>query len=230
MLEGSLRKAGNRVRVTAQLIDGASGNHVWADRYDRALDDIFELQDELTMSVVGAIEPSLRHAEIERARRKRPENLDAYDLYLRALPHAHVFMPGEADKALALLGQALALQPDFPAAQVATAWCYEMRYMRGGLHEADKAAALNHAWAAIEAGADDATTLATAGFVIGLVAHDYATAMDVINQALELTPASPHALGVGSIVLAHDGQVDRAVDYAERALRLAPSGSEASPR
>jgi len=228
VLEGSLRKAGNRVRVTSQLIDAASGNHVWAERYDRALDDIFELQDELTLSVVGAIEPSLRQAEIARARRKRPENLDAYDLYLRALPHAHVFMPGEADKALALLGQALALQPDFPAAQVATAWCYEMRYMRGGLREADKAAALSHAWAAIEAGADDATTLATAGFVIGLVSHDYATAMDVIDRALALTPASPHALGVGSIVLAHDGQVDRAVDYADRALRLAPGGSEAS--
>jgi adenylate cyclase len=228
VLEGSLRKAGNRVRITAQLIEAVAGVHVWAERYDRALDDIFEVQDEITLSVVGAIEPSLRQAEIERAKRKRPDSLDAYDLYLRALPHAHVFMPGEADKALALLGQALALQPDYPAAQVAAAWCYEMRYMRGGLHDADKTAALSHAWAAIEAGPDDATTLATAGFVIGLVAHDYATAMDVIDRALALTPASPHALGVGSIILAHDGQVDRATDYAERALRLVPAGSEAS--
>jgi adenylate cyclase len=86
VLEGSLRKAGNRVRLTAQLIEAASGGHVWAERYDRALDDIFAVQDEITLSVVGYIEPSLRQAEIERAKRKRPDSLDAYDLYLRALP------------------------------------------------------------------------------------------------------------------------------------------------
>src|SRR5439155_21361377 len=152
VLEGSLRKVANRVRITAQLIEAATGTHVWAERYDRALDDIFELQAEITLSVVGAIEPSPRQAEIERARRKRPESLDAYDLYLRALPHAYVPMPGEADKALAFLHQALALQPDYPAAQAAAAWCYEMRYLRGGLHEADKVAALANAKAAIEAG------------------------------------------------------------------------------
>jgi adenylate cyclase len=143
VLEGSLRKAGSRVRITAQLIEAGSGTHVWAERYDRALDDIFEVQDEITLSLVGAIEPSLRQAEIERAKRKRPENLDAYDLYLRALQHAYVPMPGEADKALVLLDQAPAVQPDYPAAQAAEAWCYEMRYLRGGLHEADKAAALS---------------------------------------------------------------------------------------
>src|SRR6516162_6287492 len=117
VLEGSLRKAGNRVRVTVQLIEAASGTHVWAKRYDRALDDIFELQDEITLSVVGAIEPSLRQAEIERAKRKRPDSLDAYDLYLRALPHARVYMPSGADQALPLLHRALSLQPDYPAAQ-----------------------------------------------------------------------------------------------------------------
>ncbi len=228
VLEGSLRKVANRVRITAQLIEAGNGMHVWAERYDRALDDIFELQDEITLSVVGAIEPSLRQAEIERAKRKRPENLDAYDLYLRALPHAYVPMPGEADKALVLLDQALALQPDYPAAQAAAAWCYEMRYLRGGLHEADKSAALAHAQAAIEAGADDATTLATAGFVIGLVAHDYKTAMDVINRALTLTGASATALWMGAVVLAHAGDSTRAIDYAERSLRLIPFGRESS--
>jgi len=154
ILEGSLRKAGNRIRLTAQLIEAASGTHVWAERYDRALDDIFAVQDEITLSVVGAIEPSLRKAEVERAKRKRPDSLDAYDLYLRALPHLHASMPGDADKALTFLGQALALQPDYPAAHAAVAWCHEVRYMRGGLQEADKEAALEHARAAIEAGAD----------------------------------------------------------------------------
>ena len=226
ILEGSMRKVGNRVRVTTQLIDATTGAHVWADRYDRALDDIFELQDEITLNVVSAIEPTLRQAEIERAKRKRPENIDAYDLYLRATALLRVYMPADADQALALLRQSLALQPDYPAAQAAAAWCYEVRYMRGGLHEVDKTAAIEHARAAIEAGADDAMTLATAGFVIGIVAHDYETAMDVIDRALELTSASAFALGLGSIILGHAGQTDQAIDYAERSLRLTPAGAE----
>ena len=109
VLEGSVRKSGNRVRVTGQLIDTASATHVWAERYDRALDDIFALQDELTMSVIGAIEPTLRQAEIERAERKRPDSLDAYDLYLRALPFAFTAMPEIVDQALPLLQQAVAI-------------------------------------------------------------------------------------------------------------------------
>jgi adenylate cyclase len=222
VLEGSLRKAGSHVRVTAQLITAASGTHVWAERYDRALDDIFELQDEITLSVVGAIEPSLLHAEIERAKRKRPDNLDAYDLYLRALPHTRVYMPIGADQALPLLHRALSLQPDYPAAQAAAALCHEVRYMRGGMQQADKEAALNHARAAIEGGADDAETLATAGFVIGLVAHDYDTAMNAIDRALLINATSAYALGWGAVILGHAGRAEQGVEYAERALRLSP--------
>ena len=222
VLEGSLRKIGNRVRVTTQLIEAASGMHVWAERYDRALDDIFELQDEITLSVVGAIEPSLRQAEIERAKRKRPDSLDAYDLYLRALPHSRTAMPGDADKALALLEQALALQPDYPAAHAAVAWCHEVRYMRGGLRDADKEAALEHARAAIEAGADDAETLTAAGFAIGLVAHDYETAMNAIDRALLINSTSAEALRLGAVILGHAGNSERAVEYAEQALRFSP--------
>jgi adenylate cyclase len=222
VLEGSLRKAGNRVRITVQLIEAGAGTHVWAERYDRALADIFEVQDDITLSVVSAIEPSLRQAEIERARRKHPENLDAYDLYLRALPFAMVFMPGDADKALPLLRQSLELQPDFAAAHAAAAWCHEQRYLRGGLRPADKTAALDHARAAIEAGADDATTLATAGFVIGLVDHDYQTAMNAIDRALTFTPSSALALSLGSIILGHAGRTGDAVEYAEQALRWCP--------
>jgi adenylate cyclase len=222
VLEGSMRKAGNRVRVTAQLIAAASGTHVWAERYDRALDDIFELQDEITLSVVGAIEPSLLHAEIERAKRKRPDSLDAYDLYLHALPHVRVFMPSEADKALALLRQALSIQPDYPAAHAAAAMCHEVRYMRGGLQEVDKEGALEHARAAIEAGADDSETLANAGFAIGLVAHDYDTAMNAIDRALQINGTSAYALNLGATILGHAGRAERAVEYAERALRFSP--------
>jgi len=226
VLEGSLRKAGNRVRLTAQLIEAATGTHVWAERYDRALDDIFAVQDEITLSVVGTIEPSLRQAEIERAKRKRPDSLDAYDLYLRALPHLHAAMPGDADKALALLRQALALQPDYAAANAAAAYAHENRYMRGGLNNADKEAALHYARAAIEAGADDAATLATAGFVIGLVEHDYETAMNAIDGALALTPSSAWALGSGAVILGHAGRTAEAIEYGERALRVSPLDQE----
>jgi TolB-like protein len=222
VLEGSLRKAGNRVRLTAQLIEAASGRHVWAERYDRALDDIFAVQDEITLSVVGYIEPSLRQAEIERAKRKRPDSLDAYDLYLRALPYAMVFMPGDADKALPLLRQSLELEPGFAAAHAAAAFCHEQRYLRGGLDPADKTAAIAHARAALEAGADDAGTLATAGFVIGLVDHDYDTAMNAIDRGLAITPSSALALSLGSVILGHAGRTADAVDYAERALRWCP--------
>jgi adenylate cyclase len=115
VLEGSLRKARDRMRITCQLIETASGTHVWAEKYDRSLGDIFALQDEITLSVVGAIEPSLRQAEILRAKRKRPDNL-TYDLYLRALPHAQVAMPGDSDKALEWLRRSLDLEPDYSAA------------------------------------------------------------------------------------------------------------------
>src|SRR5207253_4684215 len=100
VLEGSVRKAGNRVRITGQLIDAATGTHLWADRFDGSLEDVFELQDQIAITVVGVIEPTLRLAEVERARRKRPDSLDAYDLYLRAMPVATTCMPEDADKAL----------------------------------------------------------------------------------------------------------------------------------
>jgi adenylate cyclase len=118
VLEGSVRKAADRVRVSGQLIDAATGAHVWAQRFDRRLEDIFALQDEITLNVVGAIEPSLRDAEIERAKRKRPDSLDAYDLVLRAIPHVYLAMPEEAAKALPLLEQALVLDPSYAGVTV----------------------------------------------------------------------------------------------------------------
>jgi len=222
VLEGSVRKSGNRVRITAQLIDAGTGTHVWADRYDRALDDIFAVQDELTISVVGVIEPTLRKAEIERARRKRPESLDAYDLYLRALPFAFTAMPEDADKALALLARAVELEPDYAAAHAMIAWCHEQRYLRGGLDERVKQAALYHARTAIAAGSDDAAALATAAFVIAVVEYDYETATTAFDRSFALSSSSALALGFSSIVRAWKGDDAIAVDHAERAIRLSP--------
>ena len=222
VLEGSVRRSANRVRITAQLIDTGSGAHIWADHYDRALDDVFAVQDELTMSVVGVIEPTLRKAEIERARRKRPDSLDAYDLYLRALPLAFTAMPLDADKALALLDRAVELEPDYAAVHALIAWCHEQRYLRGGLHEEAKRAALEHARAAIAAGGDDAAALATAAFVIAVVEFDYKTATAAFDRSFGLSSSSALALGFSSIVRAWMGDDATAVDQAEHAIRLSP--------
>jgi TolB-like protein len=222
VLEGSVRKSSNRVRIAAQLIDAAGGTHIWADRYDRALDDIFAVQDELTISVVGVIEPTLRQAEIERARRKRPDSLDAYDLYLRALPFAFTAMPQDADRALAFLERAIELEPDYAAAHAIIAWCHEQRYLRGGLQEETKKAALRHARNAIAVGGDDAAALATAGFVIAVVESDYETATDAFDRSFSLSRSSALALGFSSIVRAWNGDDATAVEHAERAIRLSP--------
>jgi adenylate cyclase len=225
LLEGSVRKAGNQVRVTGQLIDTASATHVWAQRYDRALDDIFALQDELTMSVIGAIEPSLRQAEIERAKRKRPDSLDAYDLYLRALPNAFTAMPETADQALPLLQQAIAIEPDYAAAHAAIAFCYENRYIRAGLLETDKRTALLHARIAVATGGDDATALAVGAFVIGILERDYDTALNAFDRALAMSSSSALALSFSAIVRAWAGDFAIAVEQAEQSLRLSPFDS-----
>ena len=222
VLEGSVRKAGNRVRITAQLIDAETGTHIWADRYDRALDDIFAVQDELTISVVGVIEPTLRKAEIERARRKRPDSLDAYDLYLQALPLTFTAMPEDADKGLELLGRAIELEPDYAAAHAMIAWCHEQRYLRGGLHEEARQAALHHARTAIAVGGDDAAALAIAAFVVAVVEFDYETATAAFDRSFALSSSSALALGFSSIVRAWKGDDVTAVDHAVRAIRLSP--------
>ena len=223
VLEGSVRKSPDRLRITAQLIDTETGAHVWADRYDRAIDDIFAVQDELTTSVVGVIEPTLRKAEIERARRKRPESLDAYDLYLRALPLVFTAMPRDADDALTILGRAVELEPEYAAAHAMIAWCHEQRYLRGGRRrEEAKDLALRHSRQALALGSDDASALAIAGFVVAVVDSDFSTASAAFDRALALSESSALALGFSSIVRAWLGNEAMAVDHAQRAIRLSP--------
>src|SRR5262245_28399317 len=220
VLEGSVRKAADRVRITGQLIDTTTGTHVWAERYDRRLEDIFALQDEITLSVVGAIEPSLRDAEIERVRRTRPDSLDAYDLVLRAMPHVYSAMPDEARKALPLLEKALTFQADYDLANGLLAWCHEILFVRAGFKEGNRVAAIRHARAAINHGRDDATALALGAFVIGMVAHDRVIASDAFEQALALSPSSALTLFAGSVVNAYAGEAERAIEWGERALRI----------
>jgi len=225
LLEGSVRKAGGRVRITAQLVDAASGIQLWAERYDRALDDIFLLQDELTLSVIGAIEPSLRKAEIERVRRTRPDRLDAYDLVLQALPSVYSMMDKGAADAIPPLRQALAIDPDYARAHALLAWCYHFRFSRGGMNDENRVAAVEHARAAITAGTDDAAALAISGLVIWFNSEDSETAIDLFDRALSISPSDVFALSCSAVALAWMGETDLAVERAEHALRLSPFDS-----
>jgi TolB-like protein len=224
VLQGGVRNAGNRVRITSQLVDAETGVHLWAERYDRPLDDIFAVQDEITVSVVGAIEPSLRRAEIERVKRKRPDSLDAYDLVLQALPFAYTGESENIAMAIPLLEQALALDPGYAGAQAALAWCYHhrFRFNRGGLREEDRAAAVRHARTAIACGGDDATALALAGLVIAFDERDHATALNLFNRALSLSNSNVFAFSCSALVLAWMGKTDLAIERAQLALRLSP--------
>jgi TolB-like protein/class 3 adenylate cyclase len=223
VVEGAVRKAGNRLRITAQLLEAETGAHLWADRYDGKLEDVFDLQDQITEKVVGIVEPSLQRSEIEHARRKRPENLEAYDLYLRALPHMASVMPADARIAAGFLEDALKLDPDYAAAHAFLAWCHEICFMRGGFSEADKIAGLQHAHIAIESGTDDATALSVAAFVIAWLSEDQRTALSAIERALSLNPSSATALYWGSLINSfHNGNFAAATAYANRALRLSP--------
>ena len=144
--------------------------------------------------MVGIVEPSLRKSEIERSRRKRPENLDAYDLYLRAVPHMASTMPADARIAAGYLEDALKLDPDYAAAHALLAWCHEIFFVRAGLDETDRTAGIEHARAAIASGTDDATALAFAAFVITILSKDHEAALSAIERALSLNASCATAL------------------------------------
>jgi adenylate cyclase len=225
LLEGGVRKAGNRVRITAQLIDAEIDTHLWAEQYDRLLEDVFALQDEITMCVVGAIEPSVRKAEIDRIRRQRPDSLTAYDLLLRSQQFVFAGMPAEAAKAIPLLQDALKVEPDYSTAHAYLSWCLHARFGRGGLHEEDRLAAVSHARAAVALGNDDATALAIAALVLAYDGHEIGTALKVFDRALELSNCNVFALCWNAAILAWIGKTDLAVERAQLALRLGPFDS-----
>jgi TolB-like protein len=222
VLEGSVQRSGNQVRVIGQLVDTDTAVQVWTERYDGTLDGIFALQDEMTMHVIGELEPRLRKAELERARRRRPDSLDAYDLYLRALPFAATAMPEDAEQALPLLEQAIVLEPEYAAAHGFVAWCHEQRYLRGGLQSEARDAARHHAHLAIKMGSDDAMALALGGFVVGALERDYETALEAIDRSLSLSPSLSLAFGFSSIIRAWRGDTALAVEHGRMAMRLSP--------
>src|SRR5271166_1390920 len=225
VLEGGVRKSGNRVRITAQLIDAETDAHLWAERYDRLLENVFVLQDEITMCVVGAIEPSVRKAEIDRVKRQRPNSFSAYDLLLRSQQFVFAGMPKEAAKAIPLLEDALKLEPDYSAAHAYLSWCFHSRFGRGGLREEDRLAAIRHARAAIALGSDDATALAIAALVLAYDGHETTMALKVFDRALELSNCNVFVLCWSAAILAWTGKTELAIERAQLALRLGPFDS-----
>jgi len=222
LLQGSLRKEGGRVRVSAQMIEAETGGHLWTERFDRALDDIFVLQDEIALNVVGAIEPSLRRAELERVKRKRPDSLDAYDLVLQSQSDVFSGMPAQVTKALVLLERALALDPAYALAHAFAAMCHHCLFLRAGLHEDSREASIRHAQAAILHGQDDALALTFAGFSIGMDGHDHDAAFAALEAALAVSPSSAITYNVGGVISGWAGEAKQAIEWGERAMRLSP--------
>lgn len=222
VLEGTVRRSEGRVRINVQLADSTTGTHVWAERYDGTLSDVFALQDEIAVAVVGAIEPSLRRAEVERIGRKRPDNLDAYELVLRAQPDVDSGMPDRAATALPLLNRALSLEPDYALAHGLAAMAHHNRFLRAGLKEEDRSESIRHARLALAHGHDDALALTFAGFSLGMDAHDRAAAFAAFDTALALSPSTALGFILGSVVHSWAGEAVLAIDWGERALRLSP--------
>ena len=224
VLEGSVRKAGNRVRITGQLIDTATGAHIWADRFDGALDDIFELQDQVASSVAGAIEPRLRLAEIERASRKPTESLDAYDLYLRALAQINKYTEEGMREAVILAKRALAIDPSYAPAAAMVGWGRLLLRIQGwgAVSEAEVAEAVSLARQAIETGRDDPEVLSIAGYTIDILAGDMPRPSATIDRALVLNPNSAQAWGARGWILGAQGQFAPAIEASQQAMRLSP--------
>ena len=230
VLEGSVRRAGQRIRITGQLIDATTGAHIWADRFEGAAEDIFNLQDNVTECVVGAIEPSIRRAEIERSRRKRPESLVAYDLFLRALTPLNKLRPEANAEALELLEQAIAIDPGYAPALAYAAWCHEQRLLHGWSttqkKDAETAVRLARESLAIDSG--EAAAIAMASFVLTLVGHDYDNGRRAAQRALDLNRNSATVCWMAGWVIMFGGEPQDALPIFERSLRLSPSDPQAS--
>jgi adenylate cyclase len=224
VLEGSVRKAGNRVRITGQLIDTTTGAHIWADRFDATLDDIFELQDQVASSVAGAIEPKLRQAEIERAGRKPTANLTAYDLYLRAVAQSYRPTEKGVAEAVVLARQALTTDPSYAPAAAFIGWCRVQQQWQscGGLCANDLAEASRLARQALEAERDDAETIWQAAWTLFLLAGEAAMAAAALDRALALNPNAALAWLIRGAIHALRNEPDAAIQAIERGRRLSP--------
>jgi TolB-like protein len=228
ILEGSLRKAASRVRITGQLIDATTGEYLWSERFEGKIDDIFELQDQMTASVVGAIAPRLERAEIERAKHKSTESLDAYDYYLRAMANLHFGTREAVEEALRLLYDAIERDPEYAAAYAMAAWCQVWRKVNGWMN--DRAQAMVEGTRlcrrAIELGKDDAVALTRAGHALAHLVDDLDGGLALLDRAKMLNPNLAAAWFLGGFARAWGGDPDGAIAHFTQAMRLSPLDPE----
>jgi adenylate cyclase len=223
LLEGSIQKAGNRVRIIVQLIETAGGAHIWTAHHDGTLDDIFNLQDRITEQVAGALQPSIRIAEIERSQRKRPQDLGAYDYTMRAMPHVWALAKEDSGKALELLNKALAIDPDYPLALSLAGWCHAQRSVYNWVDDVagSQASARTLAERAAELSTNDPLTLAVLGAVHTFV-RNHGTARVLLERALALDPNAAWAWSRLGWIENYADRPECAIENFERALRLSP--------
>jgi len=224
VLEGSVRKAGNRVRITGQLLRADSSVHIWAERYDGELAEIFELQDRVARDVVGAIAPKLEQAEIERARNKPTDNLDAYDYYLRGLACTYRMNRESVEEGMSLLEKAVELDPEFATAHGLGAWCYYWRRVNGWTAAPDREAGdvARLAGSAATFGQDDAIALSYAGLALGHVAGEVEAGLALADRAVILNANLAIAWYASGSIRVLQGPLDEAIERMSRALRLSP--------
>jgi TolB-like protein len=229
VLQGSVRKSRDRIRIAGQLVEAATGAHLWADRFDGALEDIFKLEDDVTEAVVGAIVPRLEHAEIERAKRKPTESLDAYDYYLRGMASVYQWTPESLSEALKLFYKAIDLDPHFASAYGMAAWCYIRRLAEGlSDRETDSTEAERLARQAARLGKDDALALCAGGFALARFVREHELGVTLIDRALTLNPNLSTAWFFSGWVRMWNGEPELAIDHEEHALRLSPLDPQCS--
>jgi TolB-like protein len=231
VLEGSVRKAGGRVRVTAQLIEAETGAHIWADHFDGLLEDVFELQDSVAITAAGVIEPALQAAEARRSAHRPTNDLTAYDLYLRALPNFATLAKDTIHEALALLGQAIARDPRYGPALALAAMCITQLRQNGwaASPDAGRDQALDYARRALASAGNDAFVLASAAFVFGNLGEDIEAAIALAERSLAASPSSAYGWFWSGMLRLYAGQCDRAIEYIEKSLRLNPLDRMGAP-
>ena len=224
VLEGSVRKAGRQVRITGQLIEAATNRHLWADRFDGLLDDIFELQDNVTSSVVGAIAPQIVKSEVEKNVRKPTNDVRAYDYYLRGIASTDQWTPAGSETTLEMFKRAVALDPDFPAALVRLSLSYQNRQAQGWMADPanETAEAIRVAQRAIEIAKDDAYVLAAGGFAIAMFLGKIDTGISLVDRALQLNANDADGWRWSGWLRLFQGDQEIAIQHFQRAQRLNP--------
>jgi TolB-like protein len=231
VLEGSVRKASGRVRITAQLIDAASGAHLWADRFDGSLEDVFDIQDKVAISVAGVIEPTLQAAEILRSSKRPTNDLTAYDLYLQALPLAKSAEKSRIIQALDLLGKAVNRDQNYGPAFSLAAICHNRLHVSGWSSdpEAERRESVDLARRAVRAAGDDPVTLGIAAQALAYGGEDIEAAIALIDRSLELNPSYAGGWHQSGWLRLWAGQPDLAIEHFETGLRLSPRDRSGNP-